>query len=571
MLSKTKRASSLVLAALLVAASLAGCQNSDKGNNSSAAATANAPAWEEAMTTPFGKYPETVTYTVGQTASNYSMLDGTPYEKDNATDNVWTRYFKEKLNVQNIAKFEANDGTDYNQKVSMAIVSGEIPDIMVVPDYSTLQQLYENDLIADLTEAYNNTASDRIKEIYDSYGGRVLENAKFDGKLMAIPTTEISHGPGVLWLRKDWMDKLGLKEPKTLEDVENIITQFIEKDPGGNGPGKTVGLVVDNENVAGISGGQYSLNNIFSLYGAYPKQWIDDGSGNAVYGSIQPEMKPALTKIADMYKKGLIDRQLAVRTGDDRKALLTGGKSGSFLDNWWGSWTVADTLKLNPDAEWVSYVAPQSEDGSLTMFTGNPSSSYLVVRKGFEHPEAAVKMVSLQFDYQRYQEKDEATLKEFEDYSNLNVGGSPIMVNIDYYDAFYRNVDIMKEALETGDASKLISNNDINAYNSYKRYLDSVKKGEAPDWVAWAGYASSISTASMVKEANIKEVNPVFFGTTPSMSLKWPTLSKMELEMYLRIITGDQTPDAFDNFVDSWKKTGGDIITKEVNEALASN
>ncbi|GJM75796.1 hypothetical protein HMSSN036_80120 [Paenibacillus macerans] len=55
---------------------------------------------------------------------------------------------------------------------------------------------------------------------------------------MAIPTTEISHGPGVLWLRKDWMDKLGLKEPKTLEDVENIITQFIEKDPGGNGPGK---------------------------------------------------------------------------------------------------------------------------------------------------------------------------------------------------------------------------------------------------------------------------------------------------------------------------------------------
>ncbi|CAM4472416.1 MAG: extracellular solute-binding protein [Paenibacillus macerans] len=571
MLSKTKRASSLVLAALLVAASLAGCQNSDKGNNSSAAATANAPAWEEAMTTPFGKYPETVTYTVGQTASNYSMLDGTPYEKDNATDNVWTRYFKEKLNVQNIAKFEANDGTDYNQKVSMAIVSGEIPDIMVVPDYSTLQQLYENDLIADLTEAYNNTASDRIKEIYDSYGGRVLENAKFDGKLMAIPTTEISHGPGVLWLRKDWMDKLGLKEPKTLEDVENIITQFIEKDPGGNGPGKTVGLVVDNENVAGISGGQYSLNNIFSLYGAYPKQWIDDGSGNAVYGSIQPEMKPALTKIADMYKKGLIDRQLAVRTGDDRKALLTGGKSGSFLDNWWGSWTVADTLKLNPDAEWVSYVAPQSEDGSLTMFTGNPSSSYLVVRKGFEHPEAAVKMVSLQFDYQRYQEKDEATLKEFEDYSNLNVGGSPIMVNIDYYDAFYRNVDIMKEALETGDASKLISNNDINAYNSYKRYLDSVKKGEAPDSVAWAGYASSISTASMVKEANIKEVNPVFFGTTPSMSLKWPTLSKMELEMYLRIITGDQTPDAFDNFVDSWKKTGGDIITKEVNEALASN
>lgn len=565
-----RRSCSILLAALL-AVTLVGCQNSDKpAAESAGAAQSNDPAWKEAVTTPFGKYPETVTYSVGQMATKYTNLAGSPYAKDNATNNVWTRYFKDKLNVQNTTAFEANDGQDYNQKVSMAIVSGEIPDLMVVPDYATLQQLYENDLIADLTDVYKNATSDRIKEIYDSYNGRVLDSAKFDGKLMAIPTTEISHGPGILWLRKDWMDKLGLKDPKTMADVEKIISQFVQKNPGGNGAGKTVGLVVDNENVAGISGGQYSLNNIFSLYGAYPKQWMDDGKGNAVYGSVQPEMKPALTKIADMYKKGLIDRQFAVRTGDDRKALLTGGKSGSFLDNWWGSWTVADSLKLNPDAKWVAYVAPQSEDGSVTMFTGKPSSSYLVVRKGFEHPELAAKIVSLQYDYQRYQEKDKDVLKQFDDYSKLSVGGSPIAINIDYYDAFYRNVDIMKKALETGDPSQLTSNNDIAAYNSYKGYQDSVKKGEKPDSNAWAGYTSSITTASLVKQSNIKEVNPVFFGSTPSMALKWPTLSKMELEMYLKIITGDQKPDSFDTFVDSWKKTGGDLITKEVNEAIAS-
>lgn len=231
---------------------------------------------------------------------------------------------------------------------------------------------------------------------------------------------------------------------------------------------------------------------------------------------------------------------------------------------------MADTLKLNPEAEWVSYVAPQSEDGSLTMFTGNPSSSYLVVRKGFEHPELAAKLVSVQYDYQRYQEKDEKALKEFEDYKSMNVGGSPLAINIDYYDAFYRNVDIMKEALETGDTSKLTSNEDLTAYNSYKKFLDSKKNGETPDSNAWAGYTSSITTASLVKASNIKEVNPLFFGSTSSMTLKWPTLTKMELEMYLKIITGEQTPDAFDKFVDSWNKTGGEVITKEVNEAIAT-
>ena len=53
-----------------------------------------------------------------------------------------------------------------------------------------------------------------------------------------------------------------------------------------------MGLVIDPE-IAGDSGGSYMANNIFTLYGAFPKQWIDDGSGNAIYGSVQPEMKGA--------------------------------------------------------------------------------------------------------------------------------------------------------------------------------------------------------------------------------------------------------------------------------------
>ncbi|MNC55124.1 hypothetical protein D3C75_1046370 [compost metagenome] len=54
------------------------------------------------------------------------------------------------------------------------------------------------------------------------------------------------------------------------------------------------------------------------------------------------------------------------------------------------------------------------------------------------------------------------------------------------------------------------------------------------------------------------------------MALKWPTLTKMELEMFLKIITGEQSPDAFDSFVSSWKKTGGDTITDEVNKEITS-
>ena len=51
-------------------------------------------------------------------------------------------------------------------------------------------------------------------------------------------------GPNLLWLRKDWMDALGLEEPETMEDAIEIVRAFVEQDPGGNGAGNTIGLVL---------------------------------------------------------------------------------------------------------------------------------------------------------------------------------------------------------------------------------------------------------------------------------------------------------------------------------------
>ena len=564
-----RRIMAILLALTLLPTSLAGCGSKGKVNEeelkSKIEAKMEDPAWKEAMTTPYGAYPETVTYTLGRTSHNYDALKGTPYEGDNDTNNAWTRYINKKINAQNENIFEANTGEDYDQKVSMAIVSNEIPDIMAVGDYETLKQLYENDLIADLTESYENTASDLIKEIYNSYGGRIFEKATFDGKLMALPTTEISHGPGILWIRKDWLDKLGLELPKTLEDLENVLQQFKDKDPGGNGVGKTEGLVVAPE-VAGKTGGPYQVNNIFAYFGAYPSQWLDDGSGNAFYGSIQPEMKEGLAVLADWYKKGLIDKQMAVRTNDDRKAILTSGKSGAFFGNWWGGWEVNESTSLNPEAKWVPCISPFDKNGQLKMFAGNPNSSYLVVRKGFEHPELIWKLASIQYDLSNYDENKE-DLKELNDYKKLNVDGSVLATNIDYYDGLIKLGTKIKEALDTNDTSKL-NRTDLVLYEGCKAYEDNLKNQSGITPADWAHYMSLVEAPSTVAKANIKEITPIFYGNTPSMSLKWPALSKLEQEMYLKIITGEKPVDYFDEFVETWKKTGGDEITAEVNQAI---
>ena len=239
-----------------------------------------------AMETPFGKYPELITYTLGKmTGSNRSNMPvGDTYE-----NNAYTRYIRNLLNIQNINKFEA-EGIYYDNIVSMAISDQDIPDIMIVSDLTILKHLVDSDAIEDLTTSYENCASERIKEIYDSYQGKALEAVTFDGKIMAIPDVNISYGPNLLWIRKDWLDKLGLDIPENLDDLEYVIQQFVEKDPGSNGVGKTIGLLCD-QNISGNYDLEYQMDIIFSTFGAYPKKWIRDAEGNAVYGSITKETR----------------------------------------------------------------------------------------------------------------------------------------------------------------------------------------------------------------------------------------------------------------------------------------
>ena len=160
--------------------------------------------WEEARTTPYGKYPETVTYTLAQMngANNSNLPQGQTYE-----NNEYTRYLKKMLNIQNENTYMESEDR-YDEFVNVIVKDRMLPDVMVISDKKMLDEMVENDLIEDLTEVYEFCTTDRIKAMYSSYGTELLDSVKYDGKLMAMPETVIDHGPCLLWLRKDWMDKL---------------------------------------------------------------------------------------------------------------------------------------------------------------------------------------------------------------------------------------------------------------------------------------------------------------------------------------------------------------------------
>ncbi len=576
---KAKKLISMLIVTALAASMLAACGTPSESSSSSAASSessssteSSAAEGESSEATEGGEvdwmapYEETVNYTAAKASINYAPLEGTEWEGDSDNDNQRTRDLFEKFNFQSEILFTGAEGEDYDQKVSLAIVDGNIPDVMMVYDYATVKELAENDLIMDLTEVYDTWASDNVKAMYDSYGGAPLNASKVDGKLMAIPETSISTGPEFVWLRQDWLTELGLEAPTTTEGLEEVLTAFVENNMGGD---NTVGLTLNYE--YGTYGAIFQGNNLYAAHDAYPAQWVEK-DGKAVYGSIQPEMRDALEMLADWYSKGLIDAQLATRDFDSNTSLISSGQSGAFNALWWGvgqNNPGAHAKTNDPEAEWVGCLIEDIDEGGVSIVSGDPANKYVVVRKDFEHPEIVFKTLNYLYDYLR--NSDELT--EDDVAVNDPYGGliyehalQAFPINIDYFDAGER---IYEQTLNFLNGEEYeFQDWYVGTADQIKSGLEKVEAGEEMSLEEWAAVRTRYDAYKMMTETGYDSVVPVFFGVTDSMKLRWETIQTAEQQMILQVITGEKGIEAFDEFVAEWSTLGGDTITDEVNAFL---
>ena len=116
--------------------------------------------------------------------------------------------------------------------------------------------------------------------MFESYGSGLLESVKFDGKLMAIPETVTDHGPRLIWLRKDWIDELGLEEPKTLEDAFDIVEAFVQNRMEQQKE-RSLSLVCDTD-LVGSTSSSYSVDPVFDKFGSSPHKWINQNGESSM-------------------------------------------------------------------------------------------------------------------------------------------------------------------------------------------------------------------------------------------------------------------------------------------------
>jgi len=534
------------------------------------AATA-APA---AAIDPYGKYDATVVMT---TVRKFETTEKLP-AGDTPENNQYTRYVKDNLNIEAQYIWIASSA-DYDQKINLAIASNDLPDAMVV-NLAQFTQMVNNEQLADLTDTFNQYASPAVKQMMDSSKGIALNAVTFDGKIMAIPALTVpDDGYQLMWIRKDWLDQLKLEVPKTMDEVEKVAQAFVTQDPGGNGAGKTIGIGGPANggqlyaNFLQPTNGNFAFDPVFFSYNAYPGFWVKGPDGKAAYGSILPETKTALARLADLYKKGLIDPQMGVRK--DAAESITSGQAGIYFGEWWnGYWPLPDAVKNNPSANWQAYALPLDAKGMWNPHQGTPATSFVVVRKGYEHPEAAMKVVNL---FNRDESKLDGTVGSLDDevlrlpqamYDEGEVTYKAMLDVLngkakpeEFADPKYAVYKLLKNDVAKIATAKLapFDNMDI-------QYWDT----KADVWNR--SYSILVGDGAIYNPIGGKDkVNVVFsltYAPTPLVVSKWSNLQTMESEVFLKIILGTAPIDSFDQFVTDWKAQGGDEITAEIQATI---
>lgn len=508
---------------------------------------------------------EAVTIMMGrQTLQNPKLPEGDTYE-----NNAYTRMLEDKLNVKIVDEFEAN-GDDYDRQVSLALSAGDIPDIMKVTTLDELQELYENDLIADLTESYESHASDYLKGIYDSYGGRALENVTFDGKIMAIPGTNADSGPSIVWIRSDWMDSLGITVDEdgngciTIEELEMVAKEFVDKNPGN--AENVVGIALASWLTSGDPDGTYSMNSLAYAMGAFPKTWYEK-DGGIIYGSTTEEMKNALSTAAGWYRDGILDPQVGTRTWDDITALLANGQTGIAFGTWHiPDWLLNNVYALNKDASFQAY-ALEDANGKVNCKHNDATNGYMVVSKEFAHPELAVEIANLFYDELANSSSVAEEFPEVAKYMEDGVDGStrPFNIEVNSYTSLLDDYKDLKQCLD-GEIT-------VEEIHSAEQRTNAAVIGAylegTEDATGWAKYHSRMKGVNLIDELTEQDLfswlTPVFPQTTPTMETNWANLEKLEEETFIKIVTGvEDVETGFAQFVENWNAQGGAQIIDEI-------
>ncbi len=227
-----------------------------------------------------------------------------------------------KVNFQH----PSGEGSQITEQFNLLIASGNLPDVMEY-NWHSVQRGPDNAIESGTIIRLN----ELIEEYAPNFSNYLKQNPEIkkmittdEGNIYAFPFLRSDEQLMVFMgpiIRQDWLDKLNLDKPTTIDEWENVLRAIKEGDPNGNGENDEIPLLIQPDQIKNI--GAFA-----SAWGMTPMFYQENGS--VKFGSIQPEYKDFLSRMNSWYEEGLLDQDFAATDGKLLDAKVTSEQLGSF-------------------------------------------------------------------------------------------------------------------------------------------------------------------------------------------------------------------------------------------------
>ncbi|WP_181438680.1 extracellular solute-binding protein [Paenibacillus sambharensis] len=432
-------------------------------------------------------------------------------------DNIHTRSVREHLNIDIHYLWTAPDST-FTTKLKLQLLNKrEMPDIIPV----------RTDVVHELIDSGQFMAVD---ELFAQYASPVWKKAmkedpavwqpyERDGKHYAIPILDYHYNSDpVMWIREDWLEKVGLTPPSSLSELEAVLDAFTHRDPDGNGRDDTYGIAVSLQRA--VNTWMADIGWVFGMYGILPEQWnlvngTAEGEGRLEYGSIQPEAKQGLLKLKEWKEQGYFSDEALYQDEEMAARMFTQGKAGIVVGPAWMRYRpLDDMLAANSGVSFMAIPLPSGQSGKSYHRSSPPRNGAILINKNIQDPEP-----------------------------------------------FFRYINYLYESgsVQAGPLNSLIPGEPVDV-SDYTLIYDGARVPSD-----WTQIVSEPEKSILARQAGSRLLNEFQGPPTTTMREKWGQLQQTEREVFLQIIYGKQDIAYFDRFAALWKENGGDQITDEVN------
>ncbi len=279
----------------------------------------------------------------------------------------------------------------------MMVASGKLPDVIMWNHSSAIDRMYQEGTVIDLTELIAEHAPNLTK-IYTERPElrRQVENA--EGKLYYFPSInpmqtveEIGRKSyaGII-IRDDWLDKLGLGVPNTIDEWYEVLSAFKKQDPNGNG--------FQDE----IPFDGWGLPYFLPAFGVL-NTFCVKLDGTVAYGPMEQEYKAYLETMHKWYAEGLLGSNCLIHSDAWKTENIVNGLTGAFagLDNAWRYYLPDLQENTNTTASLKAVPWLRAADGVRYTpredVASNMATVVTVITSACKDPVAAVKFIDYMY------------------------------------------------------------------------------------------------------------------------------------------------------------------------------